>query len=109
MEVIMDDGKEIRKLMQDVQSEYLKSNKVKDRIIILLIVLMFLEAAVFFGGFVWYESQFEYVETVTEEVTTTETDDADLSTEGDNASIDYNNVEGNQYNDSATHNEGGES
>ena len=105
----MDDSKEIRKLMQDVQSEYLKSNKIKDRIIILLIVLMFLEATVFFGGFVWYESQFEYAETVTEEVITTETEDTDLSTEGENASIDYNNVEGNQYNDSATHNEGGES
>lgn len=95
----MDDGKEIRKLMQDVQSEYLKSNKVKDRIIILLIVLMFLEAAVFFGGFVWYESQFEYVELEG----TGET--IDLDTTGENASIDYDNVEGNQYNDNATHNE----
>lgn len=105
----MEEDRSIKKLMSDVQSEYLKSNKTKDRIIILLIVLMFLEAAVFFGGFVWYESQFEYVETVTEEVMTTETNDADLSTEGDNASIDYDNVEGNQYNDNATHNEGGES
>lgn len=101
----MEEDRSIKKLMSDVQSEYLKSNKTKDRIIILLIVLMFLEAAVFFGGFVWYESQLEYVETTTEEVTTTETNDTDLSTEGDNASIDYNNVEGNQYNDNATHNE----
>lgn len=101
----MEEDRSIKKLMSDVQSEYLKSNKTKDRIIILLIVLMFLEAAVFFVGFVWYESQFEYVETTTEEVTTTETNDTDLSTEGDNASIDYNNVEGNQYNDNATHNE----
>lgn len=101
----MEEDRSIKKLMSDVQSEYLKSNKMKDRIIILLIVLMFLEAAVFFGGFVWYESQFEYVETTTEEVTTTETNDIDLSTEGDNASIDYNNVEGNQYNDNVTHNE----
>ena len=32
-----------------------------------------------------------------------------FDTNGDNASIDYdyNNVDGNQYNDSATHNEGG--
>ena len=59
----MEEDRSIKKLMSDVQSEYLKSNKTKDRIIILLIVLMFLEAAVFFGGFVWYESQFEYVET----------------------------------------------
>ena len=105
----MEEDRSIKKLMSDVQSEYLKSNKTKDKIIVLLIVLMFLEAAVFFGGFVWYESQFEYVETMTEEVTTTETNDTDLSTEGDNASIDYDNVEGNQYNDNVTHNEGGES
>ena len=103
----MEEDRSIKKLMSDVQSEYLKSNKTKDKIIVLLIVLMFLEAAVFFGGFVWYESQFEYVETMTEEVTTTETNDTDLSTEGDNASIDYDNVEGNQYNDNATHNEQG--
>lgn len=95
----MDDSKEIRKLMQDVQSEYLKSNKTKDRIIVLLIVLMFLEAAVFFGGFVWYESQFEYVETIEDK------QGIDLNTEGEDASIDYDNVEGNQYNDNATHNE----
>ena len=52
----MEEDRSIKKLMSDVQSEYLKSNKTKDRIIILLIVLMFLEAAVFFVGFVWYES-----------------------------------------------------
>lgn len=99
----MEEDRSIKKLMSDVQSEYLKSNKTKDRIIILLIVLMFLEAAVFFGGFVWYESQFEYVET------TEDDESVNLDTNGDNASIDYdyNNVDGNQYNDNATHNEGG--
>ena len=91
----MEEDRSIKKLMSDVQSEYLKSNKTKDRIIILLIVLMFLEAAVFFGGFVWYESQYETAETETYE----------LNTEGENASIDYDNVSGNQYNDNATHNE----
>ena len=44
-----------------------------------------------------YESQYEYVTT----------ENVDLSTEGDNASAEYNDVEGNQYNDSSTHNEGG--
>lgn len=99
----MEEDRSIKKLMSDVQSEYLKSNKTKDRIIILLIVLMFLEAAVFFGGFVWYESQFEYVET------TEDAESVNLDTNGNNASIDYdyNNVDGNQYNDNATHNEGG--
>ena len=99
----MEEDRSIKKLMSDVQSEYLKSNKTKDRIIILLIVLMFLEAAVFFGGFVWYESQYEYVET------TEDAESVSLDTNGDNASIDYdyNNIDGNQYNDNVTHNEGG--
>ena len=99
----MEEDRSIKKLMSDVQSEYLKSNKTKDKIIVLLIVLMFLEAAVFFGGFVWYESQFEYVET------TEDAESVNLDTNGNNASIDYdyNNVDGNQYNDNATHNEGG--
>lgn len=99
----MEEDRSIKKLMSDVQSEYLKSNKTKDRIIILLIVLMFLEAAVFFSGFVWYESQFEYVET------TEDAESVNLDTSGDNASIDYDysDVDGNQYNDNATHNEGG--
>ena len=99
----MEEDRSIKKLMSDVQSEYLKSNKTKDKIIVLLIVLMFLEAAVFFGGFVWYESQYEYVET------TEDAESVSLDTNGDNASIDYdyNNIDGNQYNDNATHNEGG--
>jgi len=49
-------------------------------------------------GFFWYESQFDtkqvdaYTETITQEV------------DGENSSI--NNVQGNQYNDNAIHNEG---
>ena len=50
------------------------------------------------GGFFYYESQFETVETAT---TTTDTD---LTTSGENANI--NNVtNGDVYNDDATHNE----
>lgn len=48
------------------------------------------------GAFLWYESQWEY------ETTTTTTQTVD----GDSAEI--NNVEGNQYKDSATHYEGTE-
>lgn len=89
--------KECELLIDDSIKEISKSNRIKDKIIILLIVLMFLESVFFFCGFVWYESQFEYVTT----------ESIDLSTEGDNASAEYNDVEGNQYNDSSTHNEGG--
>ena len=50
------------------------------------------------GGFFYYESQFETVETA---ATTTDTD---LTTSGENANI--NNVtNGDMYNDDATHNE----
>lgn len=86
-------------IMIDTQKQYTKSNRVKDKIIILLIVAMFLEAVIGYCGFVWYESQFDYV--TTEQTT----QDVDLSTEGENANAEYNSVEGNQYNDSATHNE----
>lgn len=54
--------------------------------------------------FVWYESQFDYVTTTQE----TETKSVDVGTEGDNANAEYNDVGGNQYNDNAIHNQGGD-
>lgn len=95
--------KEIKELLLDTQKEYTRSNKMKDKIIILLIVLMFLEAVVGYCGFVYYENQFDYVETYDT------TKDVDIDTKGDNANAEYNDVNGNQYNDDAAHNEGGES
>ena len=99
----MDD--ELNKLMFETQKQY-KTNKLKDKIIILLTVLMFAEAVIFYGGFVWYESQFDYVSTEQ----STETQDVDASTSGENANAEYNDndVQGNQYNGNAVHNEGGE-
>lgn len=93
---------EYEKLLLDTAKQASLSSKIKDKIIVLLIVLMFLEAVVGYCGFVWYESQFDYV--TTEETTT----DVELSTEGDNANAEYNDVEGDQYNDSSVHNEGTE-
>lgn len=94
---------DVEKLLFDTQRIYSESNKIKDKIIIMLIVLMFLEAVAGFAGFVWYESQFETVQTTEE----TETKDVDLSTSGDSADATYNDVSGDQYNDDAVHNEGG--
>ena len=88
---------EVERVLIDTQKEYSKSNRTKDKIIVLLIILMFLEAVIGYSGFVWYESQFE---TVT-------TEQIEIGTEGDNANAEYNDVEGNQYNDNAVHNEGG--
>lgn len=90
---------EFENLLLDTQKEYSHSNRTKDKIIVVLIILMFIEAIIGYCGFVWYESQFDYV------TTKQTTQDVDLSTEGDNASAEYNDVQGNQYNDSATHNE----
>ena len=90
---------EFESLLLGTQKEYSRSNRMKDKIIVVLIVLMFIEAVIGYCGFVWYESQFDYV--TTEQTT----QDVDLSTEGDNANAEYNDVNGNRYNDSATHNE----
>lgn len=94
-----ENDKALIEIMIDTQKQYTKSSRTKDKIIIILIVAMFFEAVIGYTGFVWYESQFDYV--TTEQTT----QDVDLSTEGDNASAEYNDVQGNQYNDSATHNE----
>ena len=72
---------EFSEVLIDVQKEYKRSNKLKDIIIIILIVLMFLQSAFSFGCFVWYESQFDYV--------TTNGKDVDVETSGDNANAEY--------------------
>lgn len=92
-------------LLIDSQKEIKKSNRLKDKIIVLLIIFLFVEPIVFFAGFLAYESQYEYVTTTTE--TYEDTKDIDMSSEGDNASAEYNDVAGDQYNDNATHSEGG--
>lgn len=91
------DDKTVNKVLLDVQKEYARSNKIKDKIIMLLIVLMFAEAVVGYSGFVYCESQFE----------TTTTEKIEVGTEGENANAEYNDndVSGNQYNGNAVHNE----
>lgn len=54
---------EFENILLDTQKEYRRSNRMKDKIIVVLIVLMFLEAIIGYCGFVWYESQFDYVTT----------------------------------------------
>lgn len=95
------DDKTVNKVLLDVQKEYARSNKIKDKIIVLLIVLMFAEAVVGYSGFVYYESQFETTTTEKIEVGT------EVGTEGENANAEYNDndVSGNQYNGNAVHNE----
>lgn len=61
-----------------------------------LIISILINLALAFS-FLWYESQWEYATTTT---TTTQ------EVEGEGSSI--NNIQGDQYNDQAIHNEGGE-
>ena len=65
------------------------------RMFIALIVSILVNLAIV-GGFLWYESQWEYTETkeITQEVPGNDSD--------------INNVSGNQYKDNAIHNEGKE-
>jgi hypothetical protein len=62
-EVIEHMQSEFENILLDTQKEYRRSNRMKDKIIVVLIVLMFLEAIIGYCGFVWYESQFDYVTT----------------------------------------------
>lgn len=93
---------DFEKVLLDVQKEYRKSNKIKDKIIVILIVFIFLEAVIGFRVFVFYESQFDYVTTET----TDSSSDIEINSDGENANASY--VEGNQYNDNAVHSEGGD-
>ena len=82
----------VARIMNDASAQYEKYFK---RMWILLIASIVANLLIV-GAFLWYESQWEY------ETTTTTTQTVD----GDSAEI--NNVEGNQYKDSATHYEGTE-
>lgn len=64
------------------------------------LIISILVNVVLVFSFLWYESQWDYTTTTTSTITTTQ------EVEGENSSI--NNVQGNQYNDQAIHNEGGE-
>ena len=94
----MEDTK-LNNLLKDVNKKQNETIKHLKNIIIVLIMCWFLSICFCFGAFVWYESQFEYVEETAVKETYTE----EMTTEGDNAYI--NNVEGSQYNDNASHNE----
>lgn len=91
------------KMLVDYQKESRKQNKRMYRIILALIAGIVIESIVFVCSFVWYESQFEYADS--DVITETETTTEEYHTEGENANI--NKVEGNQYNDNATHNVSG--
>lgn len=82
----------LNKVIINLLKQQRETNK---RMFIALIVSILVNLAIV-GGFLWYESQWEYTETkeITKEVSGNDSD--------------INNVSGNQYKDSAIHNEGKE-
>lgn len=74
----------------------LQNQKEQIRLLIAVLIISILVNLCSIGAFLWYESQFVYT---TKEVTTTVTQEVS----GENSNI--NNVEGNQYNDNAIHND----
>lgn len=82
----------LNKVIINLLKQQRETNK---RMFIALIVSILVNLAIV-GGFLWYESQWEYTETkeITQEVSGNDPD--------------INNVSGNQYKDNAIHNEGKE-
>lgn len=89
----LDQSMALNRIVMALLQHQKESNK---RLFIALVISLLINLFTV-GGFLWYESQWEY--TTTETITTTQ------EVEGDNAEI--NNVEGNQYKDNSVHNEGG--
>ena len=81
-------------LLVEVVKNQKRNLKIMTRLFVIVVVCFTVVIVSGIVGFFWYESQFEWQETktITQEVS------------GDSSAI--NNVEGNQYNDSAVHNEG---
>lgn len=93
--VELEQTKAMNQILQDTLKA--KDNTIRHfkHIIIALIICFFETVCVGYGGFIWYESQFETVE---------DTKESTIYTEGDDADASY--IDGNQYNDNATHQEG---
>lgn len=90
---------DLKEIMLDSLKHQRKETKFWKKMCIVLICFLLFLSCFYYAGFVWYESQFECVDMETD------TSDVNVSTEGDNATAEYNDVEGNQYNDNATHNQ----
>lgn len=90
---------ELNKLLVEVVKNQRKSYKNLILVFIITVISLSIILCGMLFTFVWYESRYETTSTeeIVREVTTQEVS-------GENSSI--NNVEGNQYNDNAIHNEG---
>lgn len=87
----LDQSIALGKIVMQVLEHQRENNR---RLFIALVISLVINLLIV-AGFLWYELQWEYTATVTEVTQTVEGEGNDI-----------NNVQGNQYNDSATHNEG---
>lgn len=87
------------KLLLEMVKNQKENAKNLVRVFVITIICYTILLISMVAGFFVYESSYETKEYVTEEVTETITQEVS----GENSTI--NNVEGNQYNDSLTHNE----
>lgn len=77
--------------------DMLESKKRECKMFFIALVCSLVINVIIVAAFLYYESQWEYTDTIT---TTTEQEVSGTDSE-------INNVEGNQYKDNSTHNEGG--
>lgn len=96
-EEALDQSIALNRIVMAMLQQQKDSNK---RMFVALIVSLVINVIIF-CGFLYYESQWE----ISAETTYTTTEDIDQNVEGEGSAI--NNVDGDQYNDSSTHNEGG--
>jgi flagellar basal body-associated protein FliL len=87
---------ELNSLLVEIVKNQKRNYKTMAVVFVIVVTCMTIIICALVGAFTWYEAQFEY------ETVATETVEQEVS--GDGSSI--NNVEGNQYNDNAIHNEG---
>ena len=90
--------RELTELLVEVIQNQKKNAKALIRFLIIIVICFTVIVCSMIGGFFWYESQFEYAET------SSYTEEMQQEVSGNGSTI--NNVEGNQYNDRAVHNEG---
>ena len=88
---------ELTQLLIEVIQNQKKNAKSLIRFLVVIVICFTIIICSMIGGFFWYESQFEYVETQTY------SEQVDQEVSGEGSSI--NNIEGNQYNGNAIHND----
>lgn len=90
----MDEYKAFAELMKDM----LEYKKKEAKLLFILLIISFIVNIAQVGAFLWFESQWEFNDTITTTTTT------EQSVDGDDGSI----VNGDQYNDQSQNKSGGE-